>query len=160
MSSFLFEEFPTLRVLVGRRDHVPLREWKMPDEDPASLPESHGRACGFADLDPEGSDIEAGVARTCMGWGQSPFRKTHSQGLGLDSGAALGGGWAQLQCPAACTGVASSSRGWWPAGSAPKSSRVLTGQDWGLFGALLFVYTLKPGSWLPREKPFKNSFSA
>ena len=61
MSSFLFEEFPTLRVLVGRRDHVLLREWKMPDEDPASLPESHGRACGFADLDPEGSGIEAGL---------------------------------------------------------------------------------------------------
>lgn len=83
----------------------------MPDEDSASLPETHRRECGFADLDPEGSDVEAGIARTCMGCGQGPFSKTHLQELGLDSGVGLGNGWAQLPCPTACTGVASSSRG-------------------------------------------------
>ena len=50
----------------------------MPDEDSASLPETHRPECGFADLDPEGSDVEAGIARTCMGCGQGPFSKTHS----------------------------------------------------------------------------------
>ena len=67
----------------------------MPEEDSASLPETHRWACGFADLDPEGSDIEAGIARTCMGCGQGPFSKTHSQGRGLNSGVGLGSGWAQ-----------------------------------------------------------------
>lgn len=54
----------------------------MPDEDSASLPETHRQECGFADLDPEGSDVEAGIARTLRAR-QGPFSKTHSQELGL-----------------------------------------------------------------------------
>lgn len=87
-----------------------------------------------------------------MGCGQGPFSKTHSQELGL----ILGGLWAQgtATVPQLALGLPAVQE----ADGQPGSTRAVGFSQRGLriAGALLFVYSLKPGSWLPREKSFKN----
>lgn len=144
---------------MGKREHIPLWEWKRPDGGSASLPESQGQECGFADLDSVGSNMEAGTAGISVGCRQTPFSKTPCNGA---------------RAPFWCVWVrVSSYRVLQPALGMPT---VQEADDWpGLcpravgfsqdspevrFGTLLLVCSLKSGSWLSREKPFKNSFSA